>query len=83
MRSGLGAVNQAIKTIAIPLGYVPPAGLDVVCGPSSSTCRSPVTAAIACGRRSMHSELQAIVHRSPPRTHQTAIALASLLLRAS
>jgi len=26
--------RDPIKTIAIPLGYVPPAGLDVVCGPS-------------------------------------------------
>ena len=31
---GAGAVNQAIKAIAISRGYVLPAGLDLVCIPS-------------------------------------------------
>ena len=31
---GAGAVNQAIKAIAISRGYVVPAGLDLVCIPS-------------------------------------------------
>ena len=31
---GAGAVNQAIKAIAISRGYVAPAGLDLVCIPS-------------------------------------------------
>ncbi len=31
---GAGAVNQAIKAIAISRGYVAPAGLDLICIPS-------------------------------------------------
>jgi stage V sporulation protein S len=31
---GAGAVNQAIKAIAISRGYLAPAGLDLVCIPS-------------------------------------------------
>ena len=31
---GAGAINQAIKAIAISRGYVLPAGLDLVCIPS-------------------------------------------------
>ena len=31
---GAGAINQAIKAIAISRGYVAPAGLDLVCVPS-------------------------------------------------
>jgi len=31
---GAGAVNQAIKAIAISRGYVAPGGLDLVCIPS-------------------------------------------------
>jgi stage V sporulation protein S len=31
---GAGAVNQAIKAIAIARGYVAPAGLDLICIPS-------------------------------------------------
>ena len=31
---GAGAINQAIKAIAISRGYVAPGGLDLVCTPS-------------------------------------------------
>jgi stage V sporulation protein S len=31
---GAGAVNQAIKAIAISRGYLTPAGLDLICIPS-------------------------------------------------
>ncbi len=31
---GAGAINQAIKAIAIARGYVAPGGLDIVCTPS-------------------------------------------------
>ena len=31
---GAGAVNQAIKAIAIARGYVAPAGLDLICIPA-------------------------------------------------
>ena len=31
---GAGAINQAIKAIAISRGYVAPGGIDVVCSPS-------------------------------------------------
>ena len=31
---GAGAVNQAVKAIAIARGYLAPSGLDVVCIPS-------------------------------------------------
>ena len=31
---GAGAVNQAVKAIAISRGYVAPSGLDMVCIPS-------------------------------------------------
>ena len=31
---GAGAVNQAIKAIAISRGYVAPSGLDLICIPS-------------------------------------------------
>ncbi|MFN2568754.1 MAG: stage V sporulation protein S [Candidatus Dormibacteria bacterium] len=31
---GAGAINQAIKAIAISRGYVAPAGMDLVCIPS-------------------------------------------------
>jgi stage V sporulation protein S len=33
---GAGAVNQAIKAIAIARGYVAPSGMDLVCIPSFS-----------------------------------------------
>jgi len=33
---GAGAVNQAIKAIAIARGYVAPSGMDLVCVPSFS-----------------------------------------------
>ena len=31
---GAGAINQAIKAIAISRGYVAPGGIDIVCVPS-------------------------------------------------
>lgn len=31
---GAGAINQAVKAIAIARGYVAPGGLDLVCSPS-------------------------------------------------
>ena len=37
---GAGAVNQAIKAIAISRGCLTPSGLDLVCIRPSSTCRS-------------------------------------------
>lgn len=33
---GAGAVNQALKSIAIARGYVAPAGMDLVCAPAFS-----------------------------------------------
>lgn len=33
---GAGAVNQALKAIAIARGYVAPSGTDLVCSPSFS-----------------------------------------------
>lgn len=33
---GAGAVNQAVKAIAIARGYVAPSGVDLVCVPSFS-----------------------------------------------
>jgi stage V sporulation protein S len=37
---GAGAVNQAIKAIAIARGYTAPRGLDLVCIPGFSTIES-------------------------------------------
>jgi len=31
---GAGAVNQAIKAVAIARGYLPPGGIDVICIPA-------------------------------------------------
>ncbi len=31
---GAGAINQAVKAIAISRGYVAPGGIDLVCAPS-------------------------------------------------
>ena len=36
---GAGALNQAVKAIAIARGYVAPSGLDLYCTPSFSTVR--------------------------------------------
>ncbi len=33
---GAGAINQAIKSIAIARGYLAPSGIDIVCIPSFS-----------------------------------------------
>lgn len=37
---GAGAVNQAVKALAIARGYVAPRGLDLVCKPGFSTIES-------------------------------------------
>jgi stage V sporulation protein S len=37
---GAGAVNQAVKSIAIARGYVAPRGLDLVCVPGFTTIES-------------------------------------------
>jgi stage V sporulation protein S len=37
---GAGAVNQAVKAIAISRGYVAPRGLDLVCKPGFTTIES-------------------------------------------
>lgn len=37
---GAGAVNQAVKAIAIARGYVAPRGLDLVCKPGFTTIQS-------------------------------------------
>jgi stage V sporulation protein S len=37
---GAGAVNQAVKSIAISRGYVAPRGLDLVCVPGFTTIDS-------------------------------------------
>lgn len=37
---GAGAVNQAVKAIAISRGYVAPRGLDLVCVPGFTTIES-------------------------------------------
>lgn len=37
---GAGAVNQAVKAIAIARGYVAPRGLDLVCKPGFATVDS-------------------------------------------
>ena len=37
---GAGAVNQAVKAIAIARGYTAPRGLDLVCIPGFSTIKS-------------------------------------------
>ena len=34
---GAGAVNQALKSIAVARGYVAPSGIDLVCAPAFST----------------------------------------------
>ena len=34
---GAGAVNQALKSIAVARGYVAPSGMDLVCVPSFSS----------------------------------------------
>ncbi|MEG1779164.1 MAG: stage V sporulation protein S [Oscillospiraceae bacterium] len=34
---GAGAVNQALKSIAVARGYVAPAGMDLICTPAFST----------------------------------------------
>ena len=34
---GAGAVNQALKSIAVARGYVAPAGIDLVCVPAFSS----------------------------------------------
>lgn len=37
---GAGAVNQAVKAMAIARGYVAPRGLDLVCKPGFTTIQS-------------------------------------------
>jgi stage V sporulation protein S len=37
---GAGAVNQAVKAIAISRGYVAPRGLDLICKPGFTTIES-------------------------------------------
>ena len=37
---GAGAVNQAVKAIAISRGYVAPRGLDLTCKPGFTTIQS-------------------------------------------
>jgi stage V sporulation protein S len=37
---GAGAINQAVKAIAISRGYVAPRGLDLVCKPGFTTIES-------------------------------------------
>jgi stage V sporulation protein S len=37
---GAGAVNQAVKSIAIARGYVAPRGLDLTCKPGFTTIES-------------------------------------------
>lgn len=37
---GAGAVNQAVKSIAIARGYVAPRGMDLVCVPGFTTIES-------------------------------------------
>lgn len=37
---GAGAVNQAVKAIAIARGYVAPRGLDLICKPGFTTIDS-------------------------------------------
>lgn len=37
---GAGAVNQAVKAIAISRGYVAPRGMDLVCKPGFTTIES-------------------------------------------
>ena len=37
---GAGAVNQAVKAMAIARGYVAPRGLDLVCKPGFTTIES-------------------------------------------
>lgn len=37
---GAGAVNQAVKSIAIARGYVAPRGLDLICVPGFTTIES-------------------------------------------
>ena len=37
---GAGAVNQAVKALAIARGYVAPRGLDLVCKPGFTTSES-------------------------------------------
>ena len=37
---GAGAVNQAVKAIAISRGYVAPLGLDLICVPGFTTIES-------------------------------------------
>jgi stage V sporulation protein S len=37
---GAGAVNQAVKAIAISRGYVAPRGLDLTCKPGFTTIES-------------------------------------------
>ena len=34
---GAGAVNQALKSIAVARGYLAPAGIDLVCVPAFSS----------------------------------------------
>ena len=34
---GAGAVNQALKSIAVARGYVAPSGIDLVCAPAFSS----------------------------------------------
>lgn len=34
---GAGAVNQALKSIAVARGYVAPSGMDLICTPSFAT----------------------------------------------
>lgn len=35
---GAGALNQAIKAIAIARGYLAPGGIDIVCTPAFADC---------------------------------------------
>ena len=39
---GAGAVNQAVKALAIARGYVAPKGLDLTCKPAFTTIESRV-----------------------------------------
>ena len=46
---GAGALNQAVKAVAIARGFVAPAGVDLVCIPAFAEVDTPKSSTWACG----------------------------------
>ena len=74
---GAGALNQAVKAIAIARGYVAPSGIDLVCIPTFADIEIDGDARTAIrllleGRRPVASSVAAAAHGDGVRTEAVA-----------